>query len=62
VFVREKQAIVSNKTTSGWFIIHSSRKIPKMCYMIRVVHDEQNKWHVLQNEIYHDDAISILMA
>ncbi len=35
-----------------WLVhIHSSRKMPKMRYMIRVVHDEQNKWHVLQNEI-----------
>ncbi len=49
-------------TTSGWFIICSSRKMPKMCYMIRVVHDEQNKWHVLQMRLCHDDAISILMA
>jgi hypothetical protein len=62
VFDREQQAIFSNKTTSGWFIIHSSCKMPKMCYMRRVVHDEQNKLHVLQNEICHDDAISILMA
>jgi hypothetical protein len=52
VFDREQQATNSNKTTSGWFfIIHSSRRMPKMCYMISVVHDEQNQWRVLQNEI-----------
>ena len=51
VFDCEQQAIFSNKTTSGWFIIHSSCTMPKMCYMIRVVHNEQNKWNVLQNEI-----------
>jgi hypothetical protein len=51
VFDLEQKAFFSNKTTSGWFIIHSSRKMPKMCYMIRVVHNEQNKWNVLQNEI-----------
>jgi len=28
--------------------------------MIRVVHDEQNKRHVLQNEICHDDEMSIV--
>jgi hypothetical protein len=36
--------------------------MPKMHYMIRVVHDEQNKQHVLQNEICHDDEMTILMA